>query len=80
MILFKINGNDLSKELFNKYLANCDLDIGLEPVKSFEEIYKDLQKGYVCSFFDSGFFQANIYDSNLIGTMRLSKELTPPLF
>lgn len=75
MILFEIHTEDLTEEFFNKYLANTDLDIGINPSKSFEELYKEIQKGYFSSFVGSGYFEAYIYDSNYIGSMRLSKEI-----
>lgn len=78
-IIFKVEWNLITKEFFNKYLAKCDLDIGITPIKAFDEINKDIQKGYLTSFFDSGCFEANIYDSNYIGTMRLSNNLENPL-
>lgn len=74
-IIFKGNWALITREFFNEYLANTDLDIGVLPIKPFDEIYRDMQKGYLVTFFDSGYFEAAIYDSNFIGTMRISKNL-----
>lgn len=75
MIIFAINSKDITEDFFNQYLSNADLDIGINPSQSFELLYKELQKGYFASFVNSGYFEAYIYDSNYIGSMRLSKEI-----
>jgi hypothetical protein len=75
LILFNIYSKDLTEDFFNEYLANTDLDIGIAPSQSFEELYRELQKGYFSSFVNSGYFGSYIYDSNYIGSMRLSKEI-----
>lgn len=75
LVLFTINAKDITQEFFNNYLSNTDLDIGINPSQSFEELYKELQRGYFSSFTNSGYFGAYIYDSNYIGSMRISKEI-----
>ncbi|PKM93884.1 MAG: hypothetical protein CVU84_13320 [Firmicutes bacterium HGW-Firmicutes-1] len=72
IILFHIKEEDMTNDFFKQYLENCDLDIGITPKRSFEEIYKELQKGYFTSFFGCEYFEEAIYDSNYIGSMRIS--------
>ncbi|PKM51170.1 MAG: hypothetical protein CVV02_08470 [Firmicutes bacterium HGW-Firmicutes-7] len=73
IILFSIKEQDMTEEFFDQYLDNCDLEIGISPNKSVEDIYKEMKKGYLTCFFGSEYFEGVIYDSNFVESMRVSK-------
>ncbi|MBC7960711.1 MAG: hypothetical protein H7X94_12655 [Vallitaleaceae bacterium] len=72
-ILFSLKAQDLTKALFDQAFHDSDVLIGINPKKSFEEIFKDLQKGYFTTFFDPNYFEFAVYDSNYISAIRINK-------
>lgn len=76
-ILINLNGQDIKKDFFDKYFLSTDVLIGIQPKKSFEEICKDVQKGYMTSFFDKSYFEWVLYDSDYISSIRITKSIEP---
>ena len=78
LILFQISVEDYTEDFFEKYLDKCDALYGINPNRSFDEICKDRQRGYITDFFPSEDFEYTLYDSNFIGSMRMRKGLYTP--
>lgn len=76
-IVFPLKASDITMDFFESYLYNCDLLIGINPKKTFEELCKDIQKGYFTSFFDKEYFENTYYDSNYIKSIRITKIVEP---
>ncbi len=74
-ILISMQAQDITKDFFDQYLLNSDVLIGIGPKKSFEEICKDLQMGYMTTFFDRDYFEFTLYDSSFICSMRITKQV-----
>lgn len=74
-ILVSLSAQDITKDFFDQYIKGNDVLMGIQPKKSFEEIYQDLQKGYMTSFFNKAYFEYTLYDSIFISSLRINKTI-----
>lgn len=79
LVYFLINEEDLDQEFYHMFLSTSDYLIGVNPVKVFEKIMRDIDAYGTEVFFHKENFEYTFYDSALIKRARTSKTVPEPL-
>jgi hypothetical protein len=77
MIVMETSSGQFSSELYETYLKQYDIAIGIGRLRTFEEICDMLKIDLSRVLFNTEFFEESIYDSAVCGSLRSSKDIKP---
>ena len=64
-ITFMVPTNSFTREMFDDFLCEYDVQIGYKMIKSQDELFEDMLKGYINNVFDPEYFEQSLYDSRV---------------
>lgn len=75
-ITFIVPSNSITREMFDDFLCEYDVQIGYKMIKSQDELFDDMLKGYLNNVFDPEYFEQSLYDSRVFDKFLATEDVS----
>jgi len=75
-ITFIVPSKGITREMFDDFLCEYDIQIGYKMIKSQDEFFDDMLKGYINNVFDPEYFRQSLYDSRVFDKFLATEDIS----